>query len=228
MGKCIFITGTGTDVGKTYITGLIIKKLRDAGCQGGYYKAAVSGAAVAADGSLTAGDAVYVNRFAEIGEIQENLVSYVYKEAVSPHLAAQLNRKPIEMELIRQDFSRAKKKYEYLTMEGSGGIICPLRYDDSCRLVLDDMVQALGLGVLVVAEAGLGTINSVVLTIEHLQRRRIPVQGIIFNHFHSGDVMEEDNRRMVEVLTSVPVVAVVATGDRELNISIERLQSFYA
>lgn len=228
MGKCIFITGTGTDVGKTYITGLIIKKLRDAGCQGGYYKAAVSGAAVAADGSLIAGDAVYVNRFAEIGETQENLVSYVYKEAVSPHLAAQLTRKPIEMELIRQDFSRAKKKYEYLTMEGSGGIICPLRYDDSCRLVLDDMVQALGLGVLVVAEAGLGTINSVVLTIEHLQRRRIPVQGIIFNHFHSGDVMEEDNRRMVEVLTSVPVVAVVATGDRELNISIERLQSFYA
>ena len=49
MGKALFITGTGTDIGKTYVTGLIVKKLVDAGLSAGYYKAALSGAEVAAD-----------------------------------------------------------------------------------------------------------------------------------------------------------------------------------
>lgn len=227
MGKCIFVTGTGTDIGKTYVTGLVVKKLHDAGRKAGYYKAAVSGAELTADGSLVPGDAVYVNTLAAIGETQENLVSYVYKEAVSPHLAAQINHEPIELAKIRQDFARAKGKYEYLTMEGSGGIICPLRYDDTCHLILDDMIKALDLGVLVIAEAGLGTINSVVLTIEHLQHCQIPVKGIIFNHFHPGDIMEEDNRRMVEALTGVRVIAVVGKGDTELDIDVETLQSLY-
>jgi dethiobiotin synthetase len=228
MGKCIFVTGTGTDIGKTYVTGLIVKKLHDAGRKAGYYKAAVSGAELTADGRLVPGDAVYVNKLAAIGETQENLVSYVYEEAVSPHLAAQINHKPIELTKIRQDFARAKKKYEYLTMEGSGGIICPLRYDDTCHLILDDMIRALDLGVLVIADAGLGTINSAVLTIEHLQHCQIPVKGIIFNYFHPGDIMEEDNRRMVEALTGVRVIAVVGKGDTELDINVETLQSLYA
>jgi dethiobiotin synthetase len=228
MGKCIFVTGTGTDIGKTYVTGLIVKKLHDAGLKAGYYKAAVSGADIAADGSLVPGDAAYVNTLAEIGETQENLVSYVYKEAVSPHLAAQINHKPIELAKIQQDFSRAKEKYEYLTMEGSGGIICPLRYDDTCHLILDDMIKALDLGVLVIAEAGLGTINAAVLTIEHLQHCQILVKGIIFNHFHPGDIMEEDNRHMVEALTGVKVIAVVGKGDTELAMDVKTLQLLYA
>ena len=52
MGKALFITGTGTDIGKTYVTGLIVKKLRDAGLNGGYYKAALSGAVLDEKGVL--------------------------------------------------------------------------------------------------------------------------------------------------------------------------------
>ena len=55
MGKCLFITGTGTDIGKTYVTGLIVKKLRDAGYNGGYYKAALSGAEPDETGALQPG-----------------------------------------------------------------------------------------------------------------------------------------------------------------------------
>ena len=62
MGKGLFITGTGTDIGKTYVTGLIVKKLRDAGYNGGYYKAALSGAEPDEHGILQPGDALHVNR----------------------------------------------------------------------------------------------------------------------------------------------------------------------
>ncbi|MGN0684289.1 MAG: ATP-dependent dethiobiotin synthetase BioD, partial [Oscillospiraceae bacterium] len=63
MSKGLFITATGTDIGKTYVTALIVKKLRDAGLNAGYYKAAISGAE-----SVSESDAGYVNRIANIGE----------------------------------------------------------------------------------------------------------------------------------------------------------------
>ncbi len=227
MGKALFITGTGTDVGKTYVTALIVKKLREAGLSSGYYKAALSGAVPAADGTLQPGDALYVNRVAKLGESVGDLVSYVYEDAVSPHLAAKLCQQPIDFARVREDFACAKERCDYLTMEGSGGIICPLRWDATQHVVLDDLVKELDLGVLVVADAGLGTINSTVLTIEHLRRREIPVRGVIFNRYVSGDRMQEDNAAMIEQLTGVKVLACVKEGDQDLDIADEVLHRLY-
>lgn len=228
MGKALFITGTGTDIGKTYVTGLIVRKLREAGLDGGYYKAALSGAIPDEEGHLQPGDALYVNRVAKLGERTENLVTYVYEEAVSPHLAAKLNRRPIDFDRVKADFARARERYQYLTMEGSGGIICPLRWDEQQHVVLDDLVKELGLGVLIVADAGLGTINSAVLTIEHLRAREIPIRGLIFNHYVPGDLMQDDNAAMIEALTGVKVVAYVKAGDIDLDIDVDLLKSLYA
>ena len=63
MGRGLFITGTDTDVGKTYVTALLVKTLRSAGYDVGYYKAAISGAR-----TVTESDAGFVNRFAQICE----------------------------------------------------------------------------------------------------------------------------------------------------------------
>lgn len=227
MKKALFITGTGTDIGKTYVTGLIVKKLRDAGLNAGYYKAALSGAEPDANGNLQPGDAIYVNRVANIGEKTENLVSYVYKEAVSPHLAAKINDQPIDFAKVTADFKRALAKYDYLTMEGSGGIICPLRWDNQQHVILDDLVKKLDLGVLIIADAGLGTINAAVLTIEHLKSRNIPIKGIIFNNYIPHDLMQDDNERMIEEMTGIKVLAKVKKGDTELNMAVSCLQSLY-
>ncbi len=227
MKKALFITGTGTDIGKTYVTGLIVKKLQDAGLNAGYYKAALSGAEPDADGILQPGDAIYVNRVANIGEKTENLVSYVYKEAVSPHLAAKINDQPIDFAKVTADFKRALAKYDYLTMEGSGGIICPLRWDNQQHVILDDLVKKLDLGVLIIADAGLGTINAAVLTIEHLKSRNIPIKGIIFNNYIPHDLMQDDNERMIEEMTGIKVLAKVKKGDTELNMAVSCLQSLY-
>lgn len=227
MGKCLFVTGTGTDVGKTYVTALIVKKLREGGKNAGYYKAAISGAEKMVDGALLPGDAYYVNEVANIGEKTQHLVSYVYSEAVSPHLAAKIQKKPIEFRKIAADFSWAKNHYDYLTMEGSGGIICPLRWDEQEHMILDDLIKKLGLSVLIVAEAGLGTINAAVLTVSHLKSRQIPIKGIILNRYHPGDVMENDNLLMIEAMTGVRVVAKVKENETELDINVEELARFY-
>ena len=227
MGKALFITGTGTDVGKTYVTGLIVKCLRDAGLSASYYKAALSGAETAEDGSLLPGDALYVRRIAGLMEPADELVSYVYRDAVSPHLAAKIEHRPMDFDKIERDFQRAKARTDYLTVEGSGGIICPLRWDETAHVVLDDLVLRLGLAALVVADAGLGTINAAVLTAEHMRARGIPLCGFIFNNWQGG-IMQEDNRRMVEEMTGAPVLACVAHGAAVLPMQAEALAALYA
>ena len=158
--KGYFVTATGTDVGKTFVTALLVKKWRDSGIDAGYYKAALSGAELR-DGKWIAGDADYVKTIAGLPDTQEQLVSYVYKEAVSPHLAARKEGNPVELSRVRADFEAATKRHEFIFAEGSGGIICPIRYDSSASLVpqklfLADIMKVLGLPLLVVTTAALG------------------------------------------------------------------------
>ena len=96
MAKGIFITGTGTDVGKTYITALLVKKLQEAGVKAAYYKAAVSGNQRGEQGLLP-GDAIYVKQISEISQPLDTMVPYIYEQAVSPHLAARREGNPVEL-----------------------------------------------------------------------------------------------------------------------------------
>lgn len=221
MAKGLFVTATGTDVGKTYVTALIVKKLRSFGLNAGYYKAAVSGAE-----SVSESDAGYVNRIAEIGESEELLLSYLYKTAVSPHLAARIEGNPAEMSVIKSTFEKVCGQYDFVTMEGSGGIVCPIRKDEKAVIYLEDIIAALGLPSIIVADAGLGTINAVVTTVEYMRKRKLPINGIILNKWN-GDFMQRDNLAMIEELTGVRVVAVVKDGDAELEIDEKALVGLY-
>lgn len=226
MSKGIFITATGTDIGKTFVTGLVVKKLRDAGLNAGYYKAALSGAELQPDGSWLPGDAAYVAKTAGIPEQPENLVSYIYKEAVSPHLAALREGNPVDLDKVAADFQAACAKYAYVTVEGSGGIICPIRWDEQ-KILLEDIIKKLGLGTLVVSNAALGSINACVLTVYYLQQHGIPVRGIILNNYDGSDFMQADNKKMMEAITGVPVLAEVKANDKELDMDVQLLQSLY-
>ena len=100
MSRNIFITGTGTDVGKTYVTGLIVKKLRESGADAAYYKAAMSGNERRPDGSLIPGDALQVKNMSGIRQSLEEMCPYVYETAVSPHLASRIEGNPVRMETV--------------------------------------------------------------------------------------------------------------------------------
>lgn len=226
MSKTIFITGTGTDVGKTYVTGLMVKKLREAGKSAAYYKAAMSGNQRRPDGSLIPGDALQVKTMSGIEQPLEEMCPYVYETAVSPHLASKLEGNPVDMTQVLCDFDKVCGKYDYVTAEGSGGILCPLRFDGQ-TIQLEDFIVARDLSCLIVADAGLGTINAVVLTAEYMKAHGIPIKGILFNHYQPGNKLHEDNLLMCETMTGLKVVACVKDGDSDLDISLERLEGLY-
>ena len=94
MSKALFVTGTGTDTGKTYITGLIVKKLQEAKKNPAYYKAAMSGNDRRPDGTLIPGDALAVQTMSGIDQSLTSMCPYVYEHAYSPHLASRLEGNP--------------------------------------------------------------------------------------------------------------------------------------
>lgn len=221
MSKGIFLTGTGTDVGKTYVSALLIKAMLGTGHNCGYYKAAASGA-----GSIADSDGGCVSRAAGIAQEEDSLQSYLYKTPVSPHLAARMEGNPLTLEKVAADYEKVCCQYDYVVTEGSGGIICPLRWDDEACILLEDIVKMLSLPALVIALSGLGTINATALTVHYLKTRQIPVFGVVMNRY-TGDEMQADNVGMIEAITGVPVIAKVRDGAAALDIPIAGLQKLF-
>ena len=226
MSKALFVTGTGTDTGKTYVTGLIVKKLQEAKKNPAYYKAAMSGNDRRPDGTLIPGDALAVQTMSGIDQSLTSMCPYVYEHAYSPHLASRLEGNPVVMDIVTHGFADVTAVYDYVTVEGSGGILCPICFDEA-RIQLEDVVNELHLSSILIADAGLGTINSVVLTAEYMKTHGLPLKGIIFNHYHPGDVMEDDNIFMCEHMTGLPTLAKVQDGDTELDMNIDALCALY-
>lgn len=226
MSKALFVTGTGTDTGKTYVTGLIVKKLQEAQKNPAYYKAAMSGNDRRPDGTLIPGDALAVQTMSGIDQSLTSMCPYVYEHAYSPHLASRLEGNPVVMDVVTHGFADVAADYDYITVEGSGGILCPICFDEA-RIQLEDVVKELHLSSILIADAGLGTINSVVLTAEYMKTHGLPLKGIIFNHYHPGDVMEDDNIFMCEHMTGLPTLAKVQDGDTELDMNIDALCALY-
>lgn len=220
--KSIFVTATGTDIGKTYISALLVKKLRESGFNCGYYKPALSGAIKQPDGSLLPGDCDFVVKTSGLNIQPIDCVTYCFEEAVSPHLAAERLGVKIEKSKIKSEFEQRKKNYDYLVVEGAGGITCPFNMKEEI-LLLPDIIKALGLNVVIVADGGLGTINSVLLTVEYAKQQGINIKGLILNNFKEDNFMHLDNKKQIERLTGINVIATVKKGDDDLNISINDL-----
>ena len=115
MSKAVFVTGTGTDIGKTYLSGLIVKKLAQAGKNPAYYKAAMSGNDRRADGSLIPGDALFVKEMSGIPQSLDDMCPYVYENAWSPHLASRVEGNPVDLDVVRRGFLKVANDYEYIT-----------------------------------------------------------------------------------------------------------------
>lgn len=216
MTKGVFITGTSTDVGKTYISALIVKHLRENNVNCGYFKGALSGAYLK-NNELIPGDAKEVCEIGNLNCNPKNLVSYIFKEPVSPHLAAKINNEFIDLNKIKEDFDKVSRDYDFMLVEGCGGIICPLRFDDK-KIMLVDLIKLLNFPIIIVTHGGLGTINSTLLTVEYAKSQGLSIKGIIINNYDENIMMHIDNKNMIEELTNIPVIACIK--EKEVNINI--------
>ena len=211
----LFVTGTDTSVGKTYVCARLLELLKIKGIQVGYQKWVASG--------IDAGLPEDVNLCLEAAgisptpELVEQVVPYYFRFPASPHLAAEMEDRVVEPEVIIENYQKLAARYKWLIVEGVGGIMVPLRRD----LLLADLLALLQPRTLVVARSGLGTLNHTLLTLEALRKRNIPVLGIVFSdpEREEDESLVQDNMRTIE---EIGLVRVFGRLQRHQNIEKSR------
>lgn len=205
MAKGIFITGTGTDVGKTIVSAGIVYALKNKGFNVGYFKGALSGA-TEKNGELIPGDTWFVKEFAALEEELNNMTPYLYKTPVSPHLAGSIEGNPVNREVVLKSFSKLKNKYEYIVAEGAGGLIVPLNYEN---YYVYNLIKDLKMSAIIVSDSGLGTIHNTVSTVMCARNLGIEVSGIIMNNFDENNICHGDNKKIIEDICKTPIIATI-------------------
>ncbi|MDD2897556.1 MAG: dethiobiotin synthase [Desulfuromonadaceae bacterium] len=171
----IFVTGTDTGVGKTIVAATLARLLRMNGVSVGVMKPVTSGCREE-DGQLISDDALLLCQAAGV-PFTEDSAPYRLREAIAPADAARIDGVRIDFAVIKASFDRLAAAYDYVIVEGAGGLMVPL----SGGLLVADLACQLALPLLVVARPGLGTINHTVLTCFSAQQMGLRVAGVIVN-----------------------------------------------
>jgi dethiobiotin synthetase len=201
IDNTLFITGTDTSVGKTFVCARLLEFLHGKGIQAGYQKWVATGVEAEIPDDLAL--CLKAANIPIIPELVARQAPYRFKYPASPHLAAELEGGGVDPEIITENYKTIALQYQWLIVEGVGGIMVPLRRD----LLLVDLLARLKPKILVVARSGLGTLNHTLLTIEALRHRHIPILGIVFSDSAAAEDerLVEDNMKAVEEMGLVKV-----------------------
>lgn len=201
--KGIFVTGTDTEIGKTVIAGGLAAILKQTGGNVGVMKPISTG-------DMT--DANYLKHAAQVGDPLHLINPISLRYPLAPSVSANIEGKHVDILDIGKAYTELQNKYDYLIVEGVGGIAVPI--NDDKRVV--DLIKYLGLPIIIVADAGLGTINHTILTVEYARQHQITILGIVVNLFQSekASLAELTNPIEIERVTQIPILGVVPFDER--------------
>ncbi len=201
--KGIFVTGTDTEIGKTVIAGGLAAILKQAGVKVGVMKPISTGDRT---------DANYLKHAAQVDDPLHLINPISLRYPLAPSVSANIEGKHVDILDIGKAYTELLNKYDYLIVEGVGGIAVPI--NDGKRVV--DLIKYLGLPIIIVADAGLGTINHTILTVEYARQHQLTILGIVLNMFRSdkASLPELTNPKEIERVTQIPVLGVVPFNEQ--------------
>lgn len=198
MATGVFVTGTGTEVGKTVVAAAIARTLAAEGKRVAVFKPAVTGLD---EGVET--DHALLRRASGSKQGDEEIAPYRYGPPASPHLAASLAGEEIDHERLRQAAGAAAAGAEAIVCEGVGGFLVPL----SPSYLVRDLAVDLGYPLVVVASPGLGTINHTLLTLESARATGLEVAAVVLTPWPPDPTeIERSNRGTIASLGGVEVL----------------------
>lgn len=224
--KSIFITGTDTGVGKTFVTAGIAASLLKRNITVGIMKPVASGAIIEHN-RLVSKDAAFYKQIFNLKDDNDLINPYCFEAQLSPGVAARQNGVTVDFEIIKEKYYKLAKQYDILLVEGAGGLLSPLTEKFATNA---DLAEALGVPIIIVSRPTLGTINHSILTIEYAQKiKKIPVFGIIFNYENKGDneIAEKTNPEVIKEMSSVKILGIIPHGDLANMINIKSWQNFF-
>ncbi len=208
----LFITGTDTDVGKTYVGAMIARRLAAGGRTVGVYKPAASGCRREGD-RLISDDAVALWEAAGRPGDLEHVCPQRFEAPLAPHLAAQAEGRSVDVNLLGAGLEFWRRRSEVLLVEGVGGLMSPVGE----KLYVADLAKAFDFPLVVVSRNALGTINHTLQTLitAAVYRGGLPVAGVVLNHPSApseSDASLPLNRREIALHCAAPILAEVAWG----------------
>jgi len=201
LDKAIFITATDTGVGKTTISKALAKLLKDKGYKVAYFKPIETG--------IEKEENTDYYSLLEITKQQDLAVLYKFKNPVAPYTATLLEGIDIDIDLIKKHLENLKNKYDFVIVEGAGGVAVPIKIDYTYL----DFIKETKIPVLVVSRSKLGTINHTYLTVKALKDINADIKGIIINEYEGNDISEKTNPEIIEKMTNIPILAICNKSD---------------
>ncbi|MBL7003845.1 MAG: dethiobiotin synthase [Gammaproteobacteria bacterium] len=206
--KGLFIIGTDTDVGKTYITQQIIIQLQANALPIKVRKPIESGCEKQTDGTLQPADGTALWQANNKNESLDNVTPFRFEPAIAPNRAAQLVGKKISTEQLKQACLKDIDDNDFLIVEGAGGLYSPL-CDDGLNI---DLAKALDLDVILVVKDKLGCINHTLLTLNALSQAKLNCKLIILNQCSDATINTYDHLNEIQQLTDIPIKSCLING----------------
>lgn len=195
----VFVTGTGTEVGKTIVAAALARTLASEGKRVAVFKPAVTGL----DESGEA-DHALLRRAAGSEQSDEEIAPYRYGPPMSPHLAAELAGEEIGPAQLLASARAATASADVLVCEGVGGLLVPL----APSYLVRDFAVDLGLPLVIAASPGLGTINHTLLTVEAARTAGLEVRAVVFTPWpEAPSAIEKSNRDTIGKLADADILA---------------------
>lgn len=208
MSSGLFITGTGTEVGKTFVAALIARQLVSEGVRVGVYKPAASGCRTE-EGALVADDAVALWEAAGQPLSLDEVCPQRFIAPLAPNVAAREEGRSVDAALLREGLEAWRAASEVVLVEGAGGLMSPLSDVDYNA----DLARDLGLPLVVVAANRLGVINDTLQTVITAEAKGLRVAGVVLNDVSpDGDASRASNAAELAERLTPPLLGCVNWG----------------
>ena len=197
--KSLFITGTDTDVGKTYVTAGLAVTLRKMDVDVGIMKPFAAG--TPQKKGFKSEDVEILSKAAQVSDPENLMNPQFFKMAASPYTASKSLKVKVNVNSVLSSFKKLSKLHSMLLVEGMGGIMTPILKN----YFVTNLIKEMKIPTVIVTRSKVGTVNHTIMTVKMCEKYKIPVKGIIINDFDKGYPIK-DLTKDLQNLTGIPVL----------------------
>lgn len=199
----IFVTGTDTNIGKTFVTSGLATVMQSLGYKAGVYKP-IQTDAIEQNGFLVSADLSFVK---QLDSYIETANSYIFKTKCAPVIAAELENTKIDLKIIERDYTIFKENCEVTIVEDSGGLLEPITDYN----FMADIPKKLNIPILIIADANSQSISNVLTIINTAKEKDLDIAGVIINKYpqKSADITAKTTTSLIEAYSDTRVLGVI-------------------
>lgn len=212
--KSYFITGTDTDVGKTYVTAGLASAIKKNGIDIGIMKPFAAG--IKEITGYKSKDVQILSEAAQVKDDEKLINPYFFPIPASPYTATQNLGIKVDIAIAMDSFKKLKMMHDFLLVEGMGGVMTPILED----YFITDLVKDMNLETIIICSSRIGTVNHTLMTCKICKNSGIKIRGIIINNLDEHGYPLDELKRDLESLTQLPVIGIIPYIQ---NFSIEKI-----